>query len=168
MTDRSEGPHISSGIHALCVQLGHYEPRDYVNQLQLELGNAFEWAMIDRYQRHYPDEYIQPGELEKDGIFGTPDLLHLPTIRVHEFKLTWMSSRHEPDDPKLWKYLAQLKAYCWMLETESAVLHVGYVNGDYRSGGPDYREWEFQFTLPELAENWALLKTRLEILSDQS
>jgi hypothetical protein len=167
MQGRSEGVHVSHVIHDLCVRLNHYTPRDDEewNQAQLELGNAFERAIIDRMQEHEPGRYIKPGEMELDDIFGTPDLLDLVDDTVHEFKCTWVSSRHENDHdgPKLWKYWLQIKCYCAMMGWNTGRLHVLFVNGNYsyeKGSGPQYRCWEQKFTDAELKQTWKMIQSR--------
>ena len=170
MTGRSEGVHISQIIHKLAVGLGHYEPREDGAEIsdavraRMELGNTMERAWIDRLKEHWPGRYVVPGELELDGLFGTPDLVDVEDEGVEEFKFTWMSSRNGPDDEKMWKYLVQLKAYCRMMRTGLGRLRVCFVNGTWRwedkeeGFAPVYRVWEFEFSRRELERNWEMLK----------
>lgn len=162
--------HISVIIRKLCLALGHYEdggPVDETVQTRFEIGNAFELAVInalaERHALAYPDRYIRPGQIELDGLMGNPDLVDTIDWAVHEMKLTWLSSRNDPEGIKFWKYWVQLKAYCHMWGTDLGRLHVAFVNGDYaknRKGPPiDYRVWEARFTKAELIENWRMLKS---------
>ena len=171
MLDRSPGMHVSTIINDLCTSMGHYESNNasYDDQPigvknRMAVGNAFEFALIEMYERARPGEHIQPGEQEMDGIFGTPDLLHAPTNTLHEIKCTWLSSKHPPDGDKFWKYWVQLKAYCHMMGITTGVLNVLHVQGDYSHSGPVYSEWTQTFSEQELLENWYMLKSRGEIL----
>lgn len=162
MTNRSEGVHVSHVIHRLCVAMGHYEERTGdLPMTKMGLGNAMEHAIIHRFHLAEPDRYVQPGEREKDGIYCTPDLFDIIDWVVHEIKLTWMSSRNGPRSEKFWKYLVQLMSYCTVMGTRQGILHVGFVNGDYKygepSGQPTYRVWAFEFTKAELARNWRMI-----------
>lgn len=162
MQGRSDGVHVTHVINRLCVALGHYEESDGpLPMTRLQLGQALEHAIAHRYALDQPDRYVQPGELQKDNMFGTPDLLDVRDDAIEEIKLTWMSTRRGIDDEKLWKYLVQVKAYCWMWETQLGRLHVCYMNGDYKfgtpGGMPTYRKWHLEFTKSELAENWMML-----------
>lgn len=169
MTDRSPGIHVSDVIRDLCLQLGHFKVKDgnVLDPAWAELGSALEYAIVQRFDLEYPGRYVQPGELERDGLYGTPDLVNVDDWSIEEIKLAWMSSNHAPDSDKFWRYWVQVKAYCWMIESEIGRLHVCHVNGDYRSPGPVYRAWEQRFTEAELAENWAMLLTRAERMSDE-
>jgi hypothetical protein len=168
MEGRSPGVHVSDIIHDLCVKLGHYEDRDNNGEVNafMGLGSALEHAVVHRFALDEPDRYLQVGELEMDGIFGTPDLLDTKDWALTEIKLTWMSSRHEPDSEKFWRYWVQIKAYCAMMVTTVGRLHVCHVMGDYKGSGPTYRIWECRFSDQELAENWAMLRTHGEKLGE--
>lgn len=164
MQGRSEGMHISDIIRYLCISLGHFDDDGGGKEPPItrwQLGSAFERAICNRFSEHFPDRYVVAGEAEKDGLFGTLDLLDTEDWAVEEIKLTWMSSRHETHSKKFWKYWVQLKAYCWMWETCLGRLSVCHVNGDYRfgevSGNPIYRRWEAEFSRKELKDNWEML-----------
>lgn len=168
---RTPGMHVSAIINDLCLTLGHYKDSgEEVNQARLELGNAVEHALRDRLELDDPDSYMQPGELELDGVTGTPDLLQ-PVLRAdHEVKATYMSSKHGPGSQKFLKYEWQLKSYLKMLSTPASpwllgFLHVFYINGDYTYGpgsGPIYRIWRYEFTGAELDANWRMLMQHAE------
>lgn len=162
MTGRSPGVHISNIIHHLCVKLKHYVPSDAPNLAQWELGNAWEWAVIERYCRHDPSRYHRLGELEFDGLFGTPDMVDLVDDAVHEFKCTWMSVKWQPGSKKFWKYERQAMSYCHMLGWTKARLEVMFVAGNYIKADAErfakYRKWEYNFTKDELKRNWQMLK----------
>lgn len=163
MQNRSPGVHVSHVINDLCVRLGHYNPDEWKNEgpdryTRMGMGSALEHAIIERYYRTYPDRFTVLGELERDGLYGTPDLFDMVASSVHEMKLTWMSSRHEIDSQKFWKYWRQLMAYCAMLRVNTGVLHVGFVNGNYKDDrSPIYRVWECEWTTEEIESNWRML-----------
>lgn len=170
MTGRSSGMHISTVIKDLCVRQGIFKPRrakegqapvgageTILDSAWMQLGSALEWAIIRRFERHYEDEYIVPREQCVDALYGSPDLLHLPTYTLHEIKLTWVSSNHPHDGEKFWRYWVQLMAYCYMMKTQHGHLHVVFINGDWRSSGPKYRVYQARFTMTELKENWHML-----------
>lgn len=169
--------HISAIIRSLCIKLGHFEddsaestPRESVRrQTMWELGSTFEdaliSALIDRYIKNDPNRYARIGELTKNGLIGTVDLVDLTDWAVLEIKLTWMSSRHDAHSEKFWKYWVQLKAYCMMLGTRLGRLHVCHINGNYRDDrGPVYNVWEDEFTKQELEENWLMLTRHAKTL----
>jgi hypothetical protein len=169
MGGRSKGDHVSVLVNEICLRLGHYEETiGPANQARLELGNCWEFALIQRLNLDQPDRYFQPGELRLDNIYGTPDLLDSFEQADCEIKATFMSSRHGPGSEKFFKYEMQLRAYLHMLGWKRGYLHVCFVNGDYSymgkkrgkfadTGGPVYRVWRYDFTTKELEMNWATL-----------
>jgi len=167
MTNRSPGVHVSTIIHDLaCNVLKHYKSSP-LDMTRAQLGCALEHAIIHRYSLHYPGEYIQPGEIQIDNTFGTPDLYHTITNVAPEIKLSWMSSKHAPtslcDSDKFWKFETQMKAYCHMLGITTSRLQICHIMGDYSydqiKGAPTYRIWEYEFTRDELLQNWSMLRT---------
>lgn len=170
--DREPGLHISGIISSLCVQLGHYPPKDEWSEsdiTRMQLGCALEDTLALRWTQEYPDRYIQLGGLEVDGLHGTPDFYDVVDNAIEEVKLTWMSSRHDPDSEKFWRYWVQIKAYCHMLDTRVGRLHVCHAMGNYKfddGGGPQYNVWERTFSNQELDENWRMLKSHGERYRD--
>jgi hypothetical protein len=161
MQGRSAGLHVSDVIHELCIRLeifsGNVEAQP--NNSWMQLGCALEDALVRRFEEHYPGKYTRVGELELDGLYGTPDLVNVEDWADEEIKLAWMSSNQPVDGKKMWRYWVQIKAYCKMIESNLGRLHVCHVNGDWKGQGPVYRVWEQQFTNGELNENWAMLQT---------
>lgn len=187
MLHRSPGVHISQIIHYMCVKLGHYaarEPGVGFNHAQLELGNAFEHAIVQRMHLAYPEQYAQLGELECDGLFGTPDLVNLEHDIIEELKCTWMSASRDVEEDKFWRYWVQIQAYLYMMSKLTGTwwlvgrLHVLFVNGDYKDrngkysasgqGGPVYRVWQQRFTVQELQENWRLLVNHAQYVEPET
>lgn len=169
MMGRSPGIHISEIIHELCVRLGKYAPSEQFNQSQLELGNAFEWAIIARMQRQHPHRYVDIGELTVDDIHGTPDQGDVEEEAIDEVKCTWMSSNHGPGSDMFWKYEQQIKSYCYMVGWSRAYLNVLFVNGDYawrkkdatvtmaELGPSHFRRYRYDFSQSELEQHWRVM-----------
>ncbi len=168
--------HVSTIIRSLCIKLGHFDDRGYevddATRTLWELGHAFEGAvrqsLCGRYAEHNPDRFCVPGTVEKEGLFGNIDLADTHDSAVIEMKLTKLSSRHDPDSDKFWKYWVQVKAYCYMMGWPLARLHVCHINGDYRgNSGPTYNVWEDRFSERELFENFRMLKTHRDWMRRQ-
>lgn len=155
--------HVSHVITKLCLKLGHFERTEVPSQSLMEVGTAWEDAVVaalsERYARSHPDRFVRPGELEKDGLIGTPDLFDILDNVMVEIKLTKLSSRHDIESIKFWKYWVQVKAYAYMMGVCKVRLHIGHINADYTFGSPDilYRVWEDEFTPRELFTNWRML-----------
>lgn len=162
MQGRSPGVHVSNVISDLCVRLGFFSGDTILTSVWAQLGCALEWAVIQRYARHYPNRYAILGELEEDGLFGTPDLYDMDKNAVVEIKLSWMSTKQPVDGPKYWRYWTQVKAYCKMVDSELGYLNVAHVMGAYDGKGPAWREWEARFTRKEINDNWQMLLNNAE------
>lgn len=161
MRGRSSGRHVSHVIHDLCIRLGYFEDGKELQTAWAQLGCALEWAVIERYQEHYPDRYVQIGELERDGVYGTPDLFDTEEGAVVEIKLSWMSAKHDADSVKYWRYWMQVRAYCYMMGVNVGYLHVCHVNGNYKwseGGGPIYKVWRGEWSDAELEETWETIR----------
>lgn len=183
---RTPGLHQSSIIKAVALRSGFLDWKwaldESMDPLKVILGLGWE----DKLPMIHPEMNIEyhPGEVEQDGIILTCDgiseldqdeytqvwLEPIPGdfthFRVHEFKLTWKSSRGITGsywfmDSKWWMWKAQVMGYCKVWGTRWARLHVYFVNGDYSKGaggtGPQYRIFDFEFTWAELNENWKML-----------
>ena len=179
MQGRSPGCHLSDIIHRICLEYGYYEERpedidpetgEFSEDLQtlLQVGCAFETALILRYSQQYPGLYIQPGEIILDDIAITADLMNFvpddryPDLpyKITEIKCTYMSSAEDPLGPKFWRIRAQLMAQCLGWRTLVGQIAILHINGDYRGNRvPKFNVWELEFTQQELRENWALLKS---------
>lgn len=135
----------------------------------MEVGCAFEdlvaSSLVNRWSTFLPDRFLKVGQLETaDGLIGTPDLVDIVDNVIHEVKLTNMSSRHDIESEKFWKYWVQLQEYCWMWGTRRGRLHIGFLRGDYTGIEVDYKVWEADFTKQELIENHRMLKTHSDLL----
>jgi hypothetical protein len=159
---RTPGTHVSALIHEICLTLGHYkDDGGEPNMARMELGNCFEHALIQRLELDDPDRYVRIGEIECEGLYGTPDLIDVIDECDDEVKCTFMSSKNGPGSEKFYKYETQLKAYLYMLGWNKGRLHVLFVKGDYTwtpAGEPQYRQWEYIFSQAELDANWSTLK----------
>ena len=160
--ERTPGLHVSTAIHAVMESL-HPERfgSDPPDQVRMNLGNAFEHAIVDALMRKDPDRYLRPGEISLDNVTGTPDLWDVILWKTIEIKLTWASSRRAEDieDPWFWRYWAQLKSYVHMAGQDLGGLIVCFVNGDYKDSGPQAFEWEDRWKPDELQENWQMIRS---------
>lgn len=161
--ERSPGLHASRIIKDIMIGIdpkrfnrGEGEPPlEYVVP-----GLLFE-SMLEREAAHFlakSGKLMRPGEIERDGITCTIDGIDTDLWVVHEYKLTWMSSRGAVGDRKFWHWIVQIKTYCYLMDTLSAMLHALFVNGDYREGRkPQVLSWSLNFTKIELNDNWQML-----------
>lgn len=103
------------------------------------------------------------GEVEKDGIVGSPDGLNVydpfwnSSLHNEEYKATWRSTNKKPTD--IWYWMTQFKSYCYMLNVDVTILRVLYLMGDYKGSGPIPMIYGLRFTDQELKENWKMILT---------
>ena len=123
-----------------------------------EVGFMWEDALSLVWAERYA---ARIGEVEKDGIVGSPDGLspydpfeRYPIVN-EEYKATWRSSNKTPD--KVWYYMTQFKSYCYMLDVNVTIAHILYLMGDYRGSGPQYECYRIEFSEQELIENWTMI-----------
>ena len=183
--NRSTGTHLMDVLRAIAIrtkQLNVGSSDDDDMPLRVLVGMGWEWAAV----RLYKDVWWQPGELELDGVYGTPDGLrdmNPPEVTeatgwrlncVEEFKYTKKSLRTKGGGPEQWKnitrewlWMAQCMGYCSLVsgmglgECFHARLHVLWANGNYdwASGGAGekYVRYLVRFEQRELEANWKMV-----------
>ena len=141
-----------------------------------------EWfAIVGRLWEHtlatilYPEpRYARIGELERDGIIGSPDNLDLNLQKFGEFKVTWQSSRGFQERLKFREYTWQIKSYIALgiptfgEQTEyGAWLDVFHICGDYRPPKPLAHHYELRFSHGEIREHWQMMKIHAQYVEAQ-
>jgi hypothetical protein len=154
--------------------------------LRMMFGMFFEEGMAGLY----PDMNWQPGEMQKDGVFGTPDGISIIQAQgngsasnasnvkrvddyiyvLDEFKLTWKSEWNYGKEKFLggnWLWMGQAKGYLAMAQDAGYPIshvrfHIGWVNGDYRPPQPKVIRYLVKFSDSEVANFWSnvILKNR--------
>lgn len=164
-TVRTRGVHQSGIIQALLKAI---DPKKYDNpespiqgakHAYWAAGFAFEQALERQIGANLMEVLAieRPGEIECDEIKQTPDGIEVDTETVHEFKLTWLSSREGVGTGKGWKWRVQVMGYLYTLGWTKAVLWVLWVNNDYAPPMPRFMAYQLEFTEFEIQENWAML-----------
>ena len=166
---RSKGIHLSDLVRVLALKFGHLKP-EYenaeINPELISLGRAWEDYIGPRHK----DMLYHPGEKYVDKVYGTCDGISFTgpgeQLRVHEIKLTWLSSKHPVEDK--WMWLTQIMGYCYMWETRWARLHRYHVMGkyDYDTTCQRYFVDDIEFTKREIDENWRMLMGAKQYLKD--
>lgn len=158
---RSAGVHLSQIYYDIESTL---TPREEMEQAQLEVYRSagFLWeyvfskAMAESLES---DVYVRPGEVELDGIIGSPDLYNTREGRVADTKFMWKSARKLENLEKFfWTWLIQLKGYCKMMGIQDAELFVFACNGNYKPPVPVARHIVIHFSVHELEANWMMIK----------
>ena len=151
-TDR---PHLSGIIRDLELTL---EPDKFKGTTSWDLNSAAQIGVFWEYvlEMAYADSFSHDiGEVELDGIVGTPDGINVDEdgVYIQEFKLTWKSSRNFCPTEHFY-YKVQGMSYCKMANLSRCHWKVLFVNGNYRGSGPQYKQWMVEFSELELQENW--------------
>jgi hypothetical protein len=175
-TVRSKGVHVSGIIKHIAHLRRLYKDDDQLDEMPtvVLLGSAFEESAV----RLYDDMVWQPGEIERDGVFGSPDgrsvmadqlaiLFKIMTCWVlAEFKFTYKSRRHRQDIRAEQTWMMQVMDYLWMdADTYRASdgnyyvwLHVLWACDNYvMPFRPKYMKYLVRFTEQELVRNWAMM-----------
>jgi len=158
----TSGYHVSELIHSLAVRTGRRsESQLHRPYNKMQMGCALEHGLIARYQAHYPGRYFSPGEVEKDGIFGTPDLFDGLLVGPDEIKWSYYSIT-DPTDDKYFEYFMQGDCYAWMMECDNSRLHIASNHLDSATGDSEYVCWQREYTWVELSKVWASLLAERE------
>jgi len=173
--NRPSGVHLSgilSKIHGYCDAVC---PETIESQLQfetsnlMELGCMFEFALKHWFAKLYPDKYIDPSNLSRDGVHMTPDLYDLERDAYPDVKFTRKSARACPGDERMAYWEMQVKAYCHADDCNTGQLMVCHVNGLYAwlsnkasveeiaQDDAIFNVWERTYSDEELIANWALV-----------
>jgi len=155
--ERSDGLHLSQIIRGLDFD---FNPATYNAGNTWDLNSAaqigvfWEEALSYAYAKTFAADI---GEIEKDGIYMTPDGLNCDDngLIVEEYKAAWTSSKKKPWE--VFRYRVQLQCYCHTLEIPRGMWRVLYVNGNYKGSGPQYRVYEVEWDERELEECWEMV-----------
>lgn len=176
---RSDGLHVSEIIRDLenrITKPGQRNKRENMTEEERArldrfalLGFTWETVLSEHMEQRMsplvedPATLLPQTEIEKDGIFMTPDSFDAATATLHEYKCTWKSAaRFDNLEVEFWAWLVQIKAYCWAWHINRCRLVVFFVMGDYRSNFPIIKHVLLEFTEEELEENWEMLKRHAE------
>lgn len=158
---RSGGLHLTPIIKDIEQTI---KPRElWCTQDELEFFGAggFMWERV--FSMAHRDavetgDLFRPGEIELDGIIGSPDLIRISDYTLLETKCTWRGLRQwESLEKNFWGWLCQVKSYSHMIGTNVAEIHVFFVAGNWRPPVPCARSVRLEFRKHELEENWRMI-----------
>ncbi len=185
---RTSGYHLSSILRHIALRTGildeEYDRGPTISNListtppcdvgthQTLMGIALGYGVEDYIKSQLsliiPGFDPHPGEIQCDGIYGTPDALEVPTsiysplAIIHEIKSTSKTSARPVTEELLW--MSQVMGYLHMLGHEVgelltiAVIHPVYLVGDYRTQRrTQYKPVQVMFEKEELAANWQMV-----------
>jgi len=156
---RTAGVHVSQIIRHIVTTVGLQKENDFTER-DLDdfalVGRLWEQMLADAY--YTKPRYERVGEIEVDGILGSPDAFDWESFGIAEMKVTWVSSRRFEEKVKFRIYRWQVAAYCHMMGTCRAVITVLHLNGDYSPPKPCAKEYVIVFSPGEVRENWQMLK----------
>jgi hypothetical protein len=156
-------PHVTQLIRGLgtALKIKPFVKREGPSPLELagnnysEIGFIFETMLEQAWRERLG---LRVGEIECEGIIGSPDGIGTSPYGpcVEEYKCTWASSTKYPHEE--WRYMMQVKAYCYMLGLDQVLFRVLYINGDYKPPMPKYKTYLYQFDQEEIDTAWFMLK----------
>jgi hypothetical protein len=162
---RSRGVHVQAINKSLGIAAGKLSSdedddfpfvrfSDIVYPLMPALGVAWEELRASHYSE---SELVwQPYELERDGIFGTPDGLLFDPERLWECKQT---TKKVQSLSGMWMYLKQGLSYCAMSGLNVVQYDVCFVLGDYsRPYQPQATETIVEFEEREIEAWWQIVR----------
>lgn len=179
--DRSPGAHLSGILKYLAVEGGimkdlgdtaseALDPKDKQYPLIMALGIAWEEFCVGLY----PEIAWQPGEQERDGVFGTPDGIS----DIESIDTNMMGSTRDYDEPidigqieefkyttkklqsvtNIWWYIRQGMGYCAMMGVNHIRYHICFARGDYAARQfPVYMRSLVYFSDEEIEKFWSTI-----------
>lgn len=173
--ERSSGVHVSGILKAVALDLNLLQNKQVDTEdldefpLRMMLGLAWEHYMAG----FYPGMHWQPGELERDRIFGSPDgeswLDEYEDLCIDEFKFTYKSIRRR-NLLNEWMWIHQVRAYCAMHPARPTLgrFHVCWSCGDYSYPHvPVYGRYVVQFTAEEVESTWTMMQSNRELAVEE-
>lgn len=162
--DRShDKPHVTGLIKGLgtALKIKPFVEKEGPSPLELagnnysELGFIFETLLEQSWKERLG---IRPGEIECEGVVGSPDGLSVSPYGpcIEEYKCTWSSSKKQPHEE--WRYMMQVKAYCYMTGVKTVLFRILYINGDYKPPMPQYKTYLYEFDQEEIDTAWSMLR----------
>jgi len=156
--ERSAGLHVTDVIRE-CAKLAGIQP-----QYPKKIGSG-NWAEVgfvweDVVSKVWADRQLSmhlPGEVECDGIIGSPDGLETRpdgSVVLVECKAKWKKAFDPTTD---WYWMTQVKSYCWMVGVDRCVMLILWVCGNWNPPEPFAEEWELIFDEDELRKNWEMI-----------
>jgi hypothetical protein len=153
---RTPGTHVSDIIRHIDKAMNKEKDNKFTEddlELFAIIGRMWE-AQISKAMLK-PPRYERIGEIECDGIIMSPDSIDTVEWSLQEFKVTWRSARRTIESE--FKWLTQVKAYCYALGMCRVSIYALYVCGTYQPPVPIPKAWDLLFSPSELQDNWAML-----------
>jgi hypothetical protein len=161
---RSHGVHLTDIIRDMAAAIGKSKGDGTTTEDDLDWYASGGWLWERVWDRAHR-ESIQdgsvycPGEIELDGIVGTPDRVRIEDggdLTLIELKSRWSSAyKFDSLEKNYWQELMQIQSYCQMVQTTHAELCVFFVAGNWRPPVPCARAVGLEWTERELVDNWS-------------
>jgi hypothetical protein len=152
-------------IKSLAADIGKSKGRGDISEDDLNhyatVGWLFEHVFDMAFARAMSaDErsIVSPGEVELNGVVGTPDRIRVEedgSLTVIDTKARWMAARKFDElETYFWQEIFQVRSYCKMVGSTTAELHVIFVGGNWRPPTPIIKGVRMEFTEREIDEGW--------------
>jgi hypothetical protein len=164
---RSEGLHLGGVLDRIQDLLYPVENK-WKGDMAMGIGFLWERVLSDQILKslHDSGKLLRLDELHVDGIYMNPDGYSPDDHTLCEYKATWKSTSHPIDSSKYWRYLLQIKSYCYAIQARKARLYILHVMGNWKNSGPITKAYEFEFTSKELKDNWEMIVREAERIRD--
>jgi len=180
---RSAGLHLTDILRQIAIQTGMLTDEEQADLMPLRmfLGMAWEQMCV----RLYPEIWWQPGEVERDGVVGSPDGYSCTFQTdddnegvIEEWKYTAKSMRikggsagshKDVTTETLWMW--QVMGYCAMhpCRPTLARMHVCWTNGDYTYPlTPRYIRYLVRLEESEIENVWKMVVSNRHLVAGGS
>ena len=173
---RTTGFHVAGLLRSIYKESGLAASKGYTDEIdddalmRFELGYAWEEILARHYINGDRTRPYQLDTLDFDGVLFTVDGFDEADAegkgRVREYKATWRS-RDNFDVKNEWSWLHQMRAYCYALDMDEALLGVLFVAGNYKPPRPVVEFYRIVPSQREKEATWKMLmdeKKRLEAM----
>lgn len=168
---RSTGTiHLTDILRKIAIQTGILDDEEQADEMPLRmfLGMAWEQMCV----RLYPNIWWQPGEVERDGVVGSPDGYSIDPTRgyetvIEEFKYTSKSLRVKGGSAGSMKDITKETLWVWQVGSYLAMhpdrptlvrFHICWANGSYDYPlHPVYIRYLIRFTDDEVNNIWRMV-----------
>lgn len=161
--DRTPGIHVSDVIADLVRTVPslakNLDLEDDVREAMFSLGLGWEGA-VGAFTTG-----IRAPSLVVDGIICSVDYLNPFEGLVEECKFTWKSVKWDIRDN--WRWMTQVKAYCYAWKVDTAKFWVCHCNNDYHPPSPKTYTYTLKFAPIEIEENWFMLSQHASYMRER-
>jgi hypothetical protein len=135
------------------------ETEDWIKlQIEQSASHHFAAGVLELPQ----NSLLRPGECQLDGIYMTPDAIHITDFRVEEWKATAMRAKNFDIEQRRPEWLWQAAAYANIFGMTKAMFRIWHVSENVISSL--LVEWEKD----EVVEEWRRIKDHYQTMKERN